>query len=290
MLNIYELESRWLKYKLKKLLPFSIIFFSLVIILIITFFFYQNKEKTKQQLSAFDKKEHIVPIVKKEENNSSVQKKTEETNDTIPKKTEIIIKQTPQVPKTKAVHTTNNISLANKEKNERLKLTPSMNFIRSMRDDTLPYYEHEAIPEQSLDTQSTLNTHPIEQSKKPQTGYTSDSKVENTKSDIKITIKTSHKDIEDVIRRFKKNNNPALSLFIAKKYYELGDYDKSYNYALMTNEINRDIEASWIIFSKSLVKLNKKDMAIKTLKQYIKQSGSDKARRLLNDILIGKFK
>jgi tetratricopeptide (TPR) repeat protein len=86
------------------------------------------------------------------------------------------------------------------------------------------------------------------------------------------------------------NNNPALSLFVAKKYYELGDYAQAYNYALITNQINRDIEASWIIFTKSLVKLNKRDQAIQTLKDYIESSSSNTARILLEEIQSGKFK
>ncbi|RLA73513.1 MAG: hypothetical protein DRG78_22425, partial [Epsilonproteobacteria bacterium] len=84
--------------------------------------------------------------------------------------------------------------------------------------------------------------------------------------------------------------NPALSLFIAKKYYELGEYRKSYNYSLKTNNINNDIEASWIIFAKSLVKLDEKKMAVKILKKYISHSDSNRAQLLLNNILSGKFR
>ena len=84
-------------------------------------------------------------------------------------------------------------------------------------------------------------------------------------SSISIVRQTSQNEINEVVKRFNKNNNPALSLFIAKKYYELGEYRKAYNYALKTNNINNHIEASWIIFAKSLVKLNEKDMAVKTL-------------------------
>ncbi|MBU4110699.1 CDC27 family protein, partial [bacterium] len=97
-------------------------------------------------------------------------------------------------------------------------------------------------------------------------------------------------DIEEIITRFKKNNNPALSLFIAKKYYELGEYRNAYNYSLITNELNKDIEASWILFAQSLVKLNEKDKAVKVLRDYIKHTNSNRANLLLNDILSGKFK
>ncbi|PHS57033.1 MAG: hypothetical protein COB17_07390 [Sulfurimonas sp.] len=109
------------------------------------------------------------------------------------------------------------------------------------------------------------------------------------KNEIKIKRQNTNKDIEHVLKRFENNNNPALSLFVAKKYYELGFYDKSYNYALITNNINSEIDDSWIIFTKSLVKLNQKNKALKILKAYIKQSHSSEAKILLNDILSGKF-
>ena len=107
---------------------------------------------------------------------------------------------------------------------------------------------------------------------------------------IDIERKNDSDDIQGVIKRFNKNNNPALSLFVAKKYYEMGDYHNAYNYALITNNINAEIESSWLIFAKSLVKLGKKEMAARTLQEYIEGSNSKSARRLLDDILNGKFK
>lgn len=108
-------------------------------------------------------------------------------------------------------------------------------------------------------------------------------------SRINIKRQDTQKDIQDVIKRFKKSNNPALSLFIAKKYYELEDFNKAYNYALITNGINNNIEDSWLIFAKSLVKLNKKSKAVETLKKYIGHSDSYRAKILLENIKSGKL-
>jgi tetratricopeptide (TPR) repeat protein len=110
------------------------------------------------------------------------------------------------------------------------------------------------------------------------------------KSTMTIRRNKDGDDLKDVIRRFKVNNSPALSLFIAKKYYQMGDYQKSYNYALITNQINSNIESSWIIFAKSLAKLGKKEMAISMLKQYIDNSHSSRAKILLEELKSGKFK
>ncbi|MDA3947149.1 MAG: hypothetical protein PF439_10780 [Helicobacteraceae bacterium] len=96
-------------------------------------------------------------------------------------------------------------------------------------------------------------------------------------------------ELNSVIRRFNNQANPALSLFIAKNYYDLGNYQESYNYALATNKLNPNIEDSILIFSRSLVKLGQKEKAIDTLESYIKKSGSYKAKMLLSEIKKGNF-
>jgi len=89
---------------------------------------------------------------------------------------------------------------------------------------------------------------------------------------------------------FQKDRSPALSLFLAKKYYEIGDYHQAYNYALITNRMNKEIEESWLIFAKSLVKLNKKNKAIGILRKYIQKTHSSNAEILLQEIHAGAFK
>lgn len=97
-------------------------------------------------------------------------------------------------------------------------------------------------------------------------------------------------DIESVVRRFKDTSDPNLGLFIARYYYAQSNYNEAYNFALKTNNLNTKMDESWIIFSKSLVKLGKVDQAKKTLKLYIAESNSDTARALLDSIEQGTFK
>lgn len=101
---------------------------------------------------------------------------------------------------------------------------------------------------------------------------------------------TSEEELRGVIKRFNNNKNPALSLFVAKKYYEKGNYKESYTYALETYNLNPNIEDGVLLYSQSLVKLGKSDKAISKLKLYIKKSGSIKAKTLLNEIQKGNFK
>jgi len=107
---------------------------------------------------------------------------------------------------------------------------------------------------------------------------------------ITIKHKNNNQDIENLVKRFEKNNNPSLSLFIAKKYYKQGKYDKAYKYALITNDLDNKIEDSWLIFTKSLVKLDRKQKAINLLTKYIKHSNSENAKLLLDEIKDGKLR
>lgn len=276
MLNIPELEKRWLTYKIKSFIPYLIIAISLVIISIVLYFILTKDEK---------------------ENN------TKRISDVTPSaiiEQKVIINE-----KEKDLLITNKPSLTYKEslttEKEKISLKPSLNFMKEMQNSSQPYYENDDTESQqeikSKITQKAVVKHPVEI--KVPTAETEDKVIDeqviNSEpheeiNKVNIKRKNAKNDIQEIINRFKKNNNPALSLFVAKKYYELGDYHQSYNYALITNEINRDIEASWIIFSKSLVKLGEKDMAIKTLKEYSKQSNSESAKLLLNEIMSGKFK
>ena len=97
-------------------------------------------------------------------------------------------------------------------------------------------------------------------------------------------------DLNDVVKRFETNKNPALSLFLARRYYDLGQYDRSYEYALKTNEIDSTVEESWLIFARSLVKLGRKEEALKTLVTYVKHSSSARAKTLFDEIQEGTFK
>jgi len=159
---------------------------------------------------------------------------------------------------------------------EKLVITPSFEFLTKIENE-------KTVAKKIVLKNKSTQKEVLPKKEKPPT-------VTTEKRLINIKREDSYKNIADVIKRFKKNNNPALSLFVAKKYYELGEYNKSYNYALVTNNINNKIESSWLIFAKSLVKLNKKDKAVKILKDYIKTSHSNSAKILLEDIEKGRLR
>ena len=293
MLNTRELEKRWLHYKIKSYIPHAVIAASLLIIGAVIFIV----------LSAPEKKEalRVVDINQTKEKATVVQKQKTAQVQTPPK-----IEEQTREPKKTVAQEQNTINSSTQtpvvDQNTKLTLTPSMGFMKHIQnEEQQPYYKslHQSpAPTKEkvlkkrnkiVQTQNKVEEEyiDIQQSKPKMTVKTEEPEKRKI---ITIERRDSQKDIKEIISRFKKNNNPALSLFVAKKYYELGNYEQAYNYALITNGINNDIEESWLIFAKSLVKLHKRDMAIKTLAEYIKYSHSGNARILLNDIKSGKFK
>ncbi len=280
MLNVNELESKWLRYKIKSYIPHAIIAVSTIIITLSVVTIYNLKPTVKVDVHA-DKNLQIsptktLPLV---EQNTTIKEKSQQA--IIEKNKNPLQNSTP-------------LAQSNEQKKDKIIMSPSLDFMVNMRTNIPDKYE---IVTPAKDIQNIVIEEPIQEnvldlSEKAIDLESSQEDVsyESKKGSISINRQNTHDDIKYVIERFKKNNNPALSLFIAKKYYELGDYHKAYNYSLVTNEINHDIEASWLIFAKSLVKLNEKEMAIKTLTQYIDHSKSNRAQILLDEINAGKFK
>ncbi|MDD3816498.1 MAG: hypothetical protein PHI89_00225 [Thiovulaceae bacterium] len=279
MLNVIELENRWKTYKIKSFIPHAIIAASVLLISVVGYSFLQSKESN--QVSS---QKNVV--------SETIDANTHTQNET---KTETAVVQKT---KTKPTIVENQEPLAQKiplempkdaSADAKMKLAPSLSFINEMNSN-IPYYQNTEASQATSDAQNLYQSQ--EQTQEEVIEEKNEEKIvqaEEVKS-VKIERKNTHDDILQVIERFKKSNDPALSLFVAKKYYELEDYHKSYNYALITNELNNNIEASWIIFAKSLVKLNEKEMALKTLRQYIEHSGSNQAKLLLEEIRNGKFK
>jgi tetratricopeptide (TPR) repeat protein len=272
MHNIHNLEQRWVKFKIKQFLPYIItIVFSAI--LIVTLFFIINS-KSQNDSNITNKEAKVV----QEKNEVKVTKnKIPEQN--ISDKKETIIVEEKVIVEEKP------------KKDEKIILSPSMDFMKKLRTDSIMSYESQENNSYTQDdsTNDTSNN-PVEVVQQTQPKENFEEEVTQKRPQINISRKQDRSDIEDVIKRFKKNNNPALSLFVAKKYYQLGEYQKAYNYALVTNEINNEIEQSWLIFAKSLVKLNKRQKAIQTLTKYVKHSGSGNAKVLLDDIKSGKFR
>ncbi|MBD3791755.1 MAG: CDC27 family protein [Campylobacterales bacterium] len=92
---------------------------------------------------------------------------------------------------------------------------------------------------------------------------------------------TAYKDVES---RFYQTHDTDDSLFLAKSYFNRGEYKKAEYWALQTNKVDNTIEESWLLFAHAKAKLGQKQDAIKVLKSYIAKTNSIEAKRLLEQI------
>lgn len=282
MLNVNDLEARHKKYKIKSYAPYFVIFASVTVAIVSITSFILYNSKIEADIEKEEQKQQV--IVQKIE----VASTTKEKNETVQE----VEQKTVQEVAVEPVAAKEDIKAK-----EKVSLSPSLDFMGKMGSNNQVYYKKETISTaQELPKEVIID---IKQEEKKQEEKIVPKKVEkieevainiDKKTPINIARKDEQEDLSHVIKRFNINHNPALSLFIAKKYYQLENYEQAYNYALMTNEINNNIEESWIIFTKSLVKMGKKDKAVETLKKYISHSSSSQAKQLLDEILSGKFK
>ena len=300
MLDVRELERKWLRYKIKRYLPYAVLSVSLLLIVFVLANIDFSKQNALRAEKPQQKQKAALPIKQTAKENSAAaapSKPALAKNEVTKPPMQI---QQPAVQNTQASATAapvtpqNTLAYAPTAQQEAPSkvLKPSMDFLRKMKDNSvLP--ESEPTPVQNTQSYvasgSSAKSTSLSQEQSAAEEKVQEEEPQKPKVEIKIS-KTSKKDLQAIIQRFKKNNNPVLGVFIAKKYYDMGDYHKAYNYALITNQIDSTIEDSWIIFAKSLVKLGQKKRAIKTLKAYVKTSQSSKAKILLDNILTGKFK
>lgn len=279
MINIHELEKKWLKYKIKSNLVYIVLGISIIAISIILV----KPYSTNMFIDIKDKTLNIATnlIENQKTNNIKTQEKVLEDKNTIDKQKYTINEESSD-------------AIANNEINNssnKLLITPSLGFIDKLENSAPKYYKKELIKNNTPVKKSQVYKNTKPKIDKPKKELKKVVAIQEPKpKSIKIKRRNNQDDINYVIKRFNNSNDPQLSLFISKKYYDMKEYKKAYNYALITNKIDKQIEDSWLIFAKSLVKLKRKDMSIKILNQYIKQSKSDQAKILLNEITSGKFK
>lgn len=101
---------------------------------------------------------------------------------------------------------------------------------------------------------------------------------------LEIIESTSVKAYEDVEKRFYQSEDINDALFLAKSYYNNGNYKKAEYWALQTNRLDETLEESLLLFVKSKVKLGNKNEGIAILTSYLKKSNSQEAKKLLYQI------
>ena len=116
--------------------------------------------------------------------------------------------------------------------------------------------------------------------------------IENKYSDILLPKKSrdeikAREEIKDLEERFRETQDPQDSLEIAQYYYKIKDYKKAENWAVNTNNLDGDLEESWLIFAKSRAKQGFRTDAIKVLQTFYDETNSQKAKSLLDKLRKG---
>lgn len=250
MLDIHTLERRWLKYKIKSYLPHIITLLSAVLLFIALAYTWSDSDVA-------------VPDTKKDE---PLQHTDSMTKNSAPSEENTSVVLEPSMEFVQSFQTSQNAPVQ-----PAVKTVPTT--INKPQNDAPPVPKVLSMPEMA----------PAKPLPPKAVSSPADKPLSLNRNDSKL-------DIESIERRFKETSNPSLGLFIARYHYDHGNYSEAYNVSLKTNTLNSKIEESWIIFSKSLVKLGKPDQAKKTLQLYISESNSEAARSLLDSIERGNFK
>lgn len=119
--------------------------------------------------------------------------------------------------------------------------------------------------------------------------YTEEKEVPHKRVALTIKETSGSSAFKEVAARFRETQDPDDSLFLAKIYYDQGNYKKAAYWALQTNNVDSGIEESILIFAKAKAKSGRKQEATRVLSKYIKQTGSAEAVLLLDKIKKGKI-
>jgi len=287
--EINELEKKLSKYRLKRTLLYSgsiLIGLSAVATLSLLFFLYRSDVPTLQEV-------HQVPhetIQEKESNGSSVSSSPVLTVENNMTKVENTI---PDMPQEKS-----------KEEILRLRLPDTLNKTSaSEKRAYTPPPEDFDTPPVKKKAENELDLPVLKRngsSEEPTFYRNKEEQIDTTllpppppleESKPKGVIKIESQEINSISylkEKFDTTHNIVFALMLAEEYYLSKNYVESNKWALIANNLDAENEKSWIWFAKSKVKLGQKEDAILALKTYLKNTKSQAAQSLLNQITLGE--
>ncbi len=105
-----------------------------------------------------------------------------------------------------------------------------------------------------------------------------------------LHIASEQMDIKELTNLYDQNPDPDLAIMIAQRYFQRKEYENALQWSIKSNELDKNLEQSWLLFAKSSYKLGRKNRAINALRIYIRKSGSQKAKELLMKMLQGTYR
>jgi len=271
MINIRELERRWLKYKVKSgLLVGSIVsiigalvYGGYYILFKLDFNSDNIQHKSNINRLLVDKNSSFNTLSNSKDTNCSIIR----TKSTPNSQKELLL--TPIIP----IIDERDDEVKLKKSVDRVKGTPAKRRVRGVR--VAKYRPKKRLkPKSRAKSNSKIKPY----TPKPEKVAVVESKPQKPK--IKLTM-SSQNYMQIMKEKFYKNKNPRDAILIAKAYFRAGNYEEAKKWALRANSIDSSYEESWILFAKSKQMLGEKREALRILITYYKKSKSKRVLELI---------
>lgn len=286
MHEIDELEKKWLFYKLKKATLYITGVVGILLIATSTITLYPLIEKflastlqQKQNPTNEAKPKQKLQLNNSPETNKTLQQASKREDQNYSSVSQPFSTQNPLDNQTKQ----SDLSPGGPQT---VTLAPSLTFIQNA------IQKLQAEPSKTPFSEEMIDISPdLADQKNSQTAASPLQREVTTMPSSKIEIKKSEADgLKYIKERFNKTKDPKLAIFLAKSYFNEGNYTSALNWAIITNELESDNEESWILFAQSSVKLGNKLAAINALEAYLSKYDSNRIRLLLEQIKNGEYR
>ena len=105
---------------------------------------------------------------------------------------------------------------------------------------------------------------------------------------FEMTDAKSRQVVKEIEARFPDTRDYGDAIYLAKYYYGKHQYRKAETWAMRANSIDSSQEESWLLYGKAKAKQGHRAEALRILQAYYDQSGSLRAKMLIDRIRKGK--
>ncbi len=300
--EIADLEKKYSKYFMKKILKNILIVFAILIVLLVTLsaaYYILIYSNTKNKKTILIKKEKVI----KQKNLKFFKIKKNSTILKESNKTSIILEKNISISSQTMMHEQN----SSKEKNLETELERKIKKISAKQQEgRIGKLSFHIKPSNDLSfensTRTLLKLNLVDNKKIAKSTKTTlieekNDTIKTQKQKVVVVTKTPKIKIEmqdiDSIRylknKYENTHNIIFALMLCEEFYSQKDYRSSLKWSIIANDIDNQSERSWIWFAKSKFKLGRKADAITALKAYLKTNESNTVRSLLKNIENGSL-
>jgi tetratricopeptide (TPR) repeat protein len=105
---------------------------------------------------------------------------------------------------------------------------------------------------------------------------------------LQISDAKNSRVVKEIERRFPDTRDYDDAIYLARYYYAKQKYSKAEHWAMQANTIDSSQEESWLLYAKSKAKQGHRASALRILQAYYDQTGSLRAKLLIDRIRKGK--